>query len=81
MTEDDYNMSVLQVVERLHPLLDFKNITLVAHSIGSFYALKLVELYPNQFNKLLLIDPTSVVLRLADAHIFDSTSRLVRSHI
>lgn len=59
MTEEDYMLSVTHVVERIKKLLDSRNdIILVTHSIGSLYAVKLAELYPDIFKKLLLIDPT-----------------------
>lgn len=61
LEEEDYLFPVSYVSEKIYTsLFDFLNtkITLVTHSNGSFYALKLAENYPNIFNKLFLIDPT-----------------------
>jgi len=39
-------------------LSDLNNITIVAHSYGTFYAYYLVHLYSELFTKLFLLDPT-----------------------
>lgn len=60
-TDDDYKLPVSQVSQKIHERLqEFSstNIVLVAHSIGSFYALKLTKIDPHLFHKVLLIDPT-----------------------
>jgi len=61
MNQEDYMMTTTEASNKIYEqLTDYLNtkITLVTHSLGSFYALKLAELYPNTFKKLLLIDPT-----------------------
>lgn len=60
-TDDDYKLPVSQVSEQFYERLrEFSstNIVLVAHSIGSFYTLKLSKIDSHLFQKILLIDPT-----------------------
>ena len=61
LEEDDYKKSVSEVSAQLcSALKEFAStkITLIAHSHGAFYGLKLAELDPIIFGRLLLIDPS-----------------------
>lgn len=60
-TEEDYCKPCSEICENIINMfkeLKLGKIIIVAHSIGSFYALKLAELNPILFGTLLLIDPT-----------------------
>lgn len=62
LDDSDYCRSTFDVAAEMHTLLQShvgeKKVTIVAHSNGCFYALHLANLDPNQFGRLLLIDPT-----------------------
>lgn len=61
-TDEDYVQSTTKVCEAINNSIDpitipKTNITIVAHSQGCFYAIRLAELYPDIYTKLLLLDP------------------------
>jgi len=61
LDDNDYQKSITilseEIYQHLSPLITSK-ITIVAHSYGAFYALKLAEFYPKIFSRVLLLDPT-----------------------
>ena len=48
----------IYVMDQIRTIFKLKRILLVAHSFGSFYALRFAELYENSVKGILLIDPT-----------------------
>lgn len=60
-SEDDYQKPVPDIADQIYQniIMNFKkDIVIVAHSFGAFYAIHLAKTYPNIFTKLLLIDPS-----------------------
>ena len=73
LTDEDYLQDITAITEEIYrqlvislglgpseitnPVINTK-IVLVAHSQGSFYCLRLAEMYPTLFSRLLLLDPT-----------------------
>ena len=79
--DNDYKKSVPQLAEEIYQEIvnchmSETKLIIVAHSLGSFYALYLCETYPNIFGKILLIDPAIKSITYHTQLIADAKNKL-----